>query len=379
MSLDEAATLAGITALRKTSKQDGLTPSQRLERIESGAIPISHAQFKALAKIYRRPEVTFFLPYPPKRENLLADFRTVESYYRSSDSPEFSALKRHILNLHKGLIDLATEEEMSPLPFVGSVRSDDSPAAIVAAIKDTLGPDPRSTQRINDEQDLFSAIREQAQNKGIFVILQGNLGSHHSNITLEEFRGISIANPLVPLIVVNPNDTLKARVFSLLHELCHIFLGITGVCNNGIATIVNSRQQERLCNAVAAEYLVPLDRINQFSFDDTTPQHIDAIAKTFKVSGLVVARRALDLGRITQDDYVRLSNIYIGRCLKAKAKAKSSKDGRGGPDPNVVAAFNLGNKLLSTVINAANSGKIGFSEASSLLRLPFSRLDKVYR
>jgi len=206
------------------------------------------------------------------------------------------------------------------------------------------------------------------------VVLAGNLGSHHSNVSLEEFRGICIADPVAPLIVINPNDTLRARIFSLLHEFCHILLGISGVFNDaGVTAVVHSRAHEKLCNAVAAEYLVPASQLCILAEGEISETDIKELAKKFRVSAFVIARRLLDLGRITKEEYERLTNIYIFQSRQTKARTSDA----GGPNANIIARSHLGNKLIQTVWGAATSGQIAFTDASTLLGISASRLDKV--
>ena len=358
LSLEEAADRANIKPLKPRGQKLGVTPAERLQSIEAGEQPLSSTLLKALAKAYRRPEITFFLPTPPHKEEFLVDFRTVDSKPNSADSPEFAALKRRIISLHKALKDIAEAEEEAPLAFVNSQTSNSSVSSVVAAIRSVLGPDPRKVSKIRNEAEFFKALRDQAQHAGIYVILLGDLGSHHSAISLEEFRGMCISDSLAPMIIINPNDTLKARVFSLLHEICHIFIGVTGYCNE---------------DAVAAEYLVPECELSEENIQEPLIQSIDKIAKKFKVSSIVIARRAKDINKITHTDYNYIVQKYIERARAFK------NDMRGGPDANTVMAFHLGKKLVSALMNATSSGYIGFNDVSSLLGISVARLEKVAR
>lgn len=374
LSLEEAADRANIKPLKPRGQKLGVTPAERLQSIEAGEQPLSSTLLKALAKAYRRPEITFFLPTPPHKEEFLVDFRTVDSKPNSADSPEFAALKRRIISLHKALKYIAEAEEEAPLAFVNSQTSNSSVSSVVAAIRSVLGPDPRKVSKIRNEAEFFKALRDQAQHAGIYVILLGDLGSHHSAISLEEFRGMCISDSLAPMIIINPNDTLKARVFSLLHEICHIFIGVTGYCNeDGMIKSHYDRAQETFCNAVAAEYLVPECELSEENIQEPLIQSIDKIAKKFKVSSIVIARRAKDINKITHTDYNYIVQKYIERARAFK------NDMRGGPDANTVMAFHLGKKLVSALMNATSSGYIGFNDVSSLLGISVARLEKVAR
>lgn len=372
LSLEEAASRAKIAELKPRGKSQGFTPWQRLASIEDGVHPVTPSLLKALAKAYCRPEVTFFLPFPPAKEEFLADFRTVDSRSHPRDSPEFAALKRHITSLHKGLRDIAEADGALPLSFVNSISPDVSIHDFVVRIKNVLGGDPREVSRSCDENGFFKALREQAQQVGIYVILLGDLGSYHSAVSVDEFRGICIADPLVPLIVINPYDALKARVFSLMHEICHIFLGLTGVSNDGgISISSHDRERERLCNAVAAEYLVPMEKMRLEHIGEPLFESLNEIAKKFKVSLVVIARRALESGKITGEDYG-----CIARLCRENARHRSSGQ-KGGPDANIVTRSHLGKKLISTVLNAVDNGYIDFSDASVMLGISIARLPKV--
>ena len=373
ISLEDAAALAKISAIKATSKTPALTPAERLQKIESGETSITATVFSALARIYRRPEITFFLPLPPRKEKLLADFRTLNSHIPYKDSPEFSALKRYIINLHKGLKDIVAENGGEPIPFVGSVSSNASVASVVARVHEILGEDPRRNS-VRNEDDFFNKLRERIQDAGVYVILAGNLGSHHSSVSMEEFRGICVADTVAPLIVINPNDTLRARIFSLLHEFCHVLLGISGIFNDaGVTAVTHGKAHEKLCNAVAAEYLVPAVQQVSLAESEISDIKIKELAKKFHVSEFVISRRLLDLNKITKEEYERLTNIYISKARQAKVHSGKT----GGPSANIIARSYLGNKLIQTVWGAAASGQIAFTDASTLLGISVSRLDKV--
>ena len=373
ISLEDAAALAKISAIKATSKTPALTPAERLQKIESGETSITATVFSALARIYRRPEITFFLPLPPRKEKLLADFRTLNSHIPYKDSPEFSALKRYIINLHKGLKDIVAENGGEPIPFVGSVSSNASVASVVARVHEILGEDPRRNS-VRNEDDFFNKLRERIQDAGVYVILAGNLGSHHSSVSMEEFRGICVADTVAPLIVINPNDTLRARIFSLLHEFCHVLLGISGIFNDaGVTAVTHGKAHEKLCNAVAAEYLVPAVQLVSLAESEISDIKIKELAKKFHVSEFVISRRLLDLNKITKEEYERLTNIYISKARQAKVHSGKT----GGPSANIIARSYLGNKLIQTVWGAAASGQIAFTDASTLLGISVSRLDKV--
>lgn len=382
LALDEAAERAGITSPRRRKGDErAVTPSERLQAWEEGQDVPSLAQLEAVAAAYRRPLITFFLPSPPAKQSRLADFRTIGGLASRQDSPEFAAFKRRLEARHTELREILILEGQQKLPFVGSARGVISPQPLIKLLRHALMFQFDEQKKLDDGDHVLRVLRERAQQIGIFVLVEGDLGSHHTAIAADEFRGIAIADSIAPLVVINANDTKAARLFTLIHELAHLWLGESGISNvnafeNSDACQIN-RQTERLCNLVAAEFLVPKsalnDAIQALNIGDVW-DIVDALAKDFKVSRDVIARRLLDCNHITSNDYETIANRLhaIWRSIKIKQKASG-----GGPNRNTLDRFRLGERMLQTVTSAAFDGKISLQEAARILRLPVSRFDKV--
>jgi len=373
--------LAKITSPKQRKNEPQVSPEQRLDAWEQGNEIPTLPQLEKLADVYRRPLITFFLKTPPAASNALADFRTIQGGHAVNDSPEFSALKRRIIALHRELVNLTKEEGKPINDFVGSMKDKSSIDEIVKAIRNKLRLSFEEQKKQNTETELLRLLRVKSQEVGIFVLMEGNLGSHHSNISPDEFRGISIADPLAPIIVINPNDAKAANVFTFVHELCHIWLGASGVSNlNALSTNHAHKKQEILCNAVAAEFLVPKQSISVIlkespSFEgEEMHSYIDRLAKQFKISGAVIGRRLADLGIISSTDYNGLLSFYKKRWEKQKEKTPKKE---GGPDRNRLDRYRLGDSVIRTITSAAYEGRISLQDASRMLNVPVSRFSKV--
>jgi Zn-dependent peptidase ImmA (M78 family) len=281
--------------------------------------------------------------------------------------------------IHRELKALAEDEGSLPLPFVGSLSVDAGVEAFIRAMRSKLSINFEDQRQQRNEDALLGYLRDLAHNAGIYVMLMGDMGSHHSKIDPEEFRGIAVADPIVPLIVINKYDAKPALLFTLIHELAHIWLGTSVISNfNGLAINDYQNNIEKFCNAVAAEFLVPEDQIKIAlkEQEDSLQQTVDALAKYFKVSGAVIGRRLLDAKFINSQEYGALFITYQKRWKHHKDKGKQS--GRG-PDSNVLAGYWLGQKTLYAFIQAANDGRITYQEAARVLNIPVSRFDKVMR
>ena len=362
LSLAEAAARAKIDYL----KQKNLDPADRLRLIEEGKLPINENILRHISNAYRLPEIVFFLSAPPQEDKSLIDFRTVGSNAPGIDTPEFAALKRRALNLHDALHDIALENGDEPVSFINSVSLPISGDALAAKIEEAFGPNPRETVRGTDGKQLFNALRDQAQERGVYICLMGDLGHHTSKVDADEFRGMVISDPIAPLVIINPNDTDKANVFSLVHEFAHLLLGVTGVSDAGDSR--HSKETERICNAAAAEYLLPAEACKKMLCLGADENDIRKMARHFKVSETATARRALDLGMIPSEMY---------HMIAQRAAAATKKSLSGKPDLNVVVKSRIGRKITQTMFDAAMNGIISFGTAASLLGLSISRLEKV--
>ena len=375
LSLRDAALRAGITPPRRKKGEPSLSPEDRLLAWEHGEETPTMAQLSDIAKAYRRPLVTFFLSEPPQHVSLLADFRTVQNA-APQESPEFSALKRRIFLLHRELCAIAKEENTPNLPFVGSCKVSDGVVKIVASLRQHLGMDTGIMEEVG-HGDFFTWLRDKAQQLGIYVVLMGDLGSHHTRIDPEEFRGIAIADAQVPLVVVNKNDAKAAMLFTLAHELAHLWLGASGVSNaNAFASVHDHKKDEVFCNAVAAEFLVPQDALQQAwpGHTDDLPQSVKLLSRKFRVSEEVIARRLADIGIVSAAEYSELLRMYQARWHKQKEKNKGTS---GGPDSNTLARYWLGHKTLTTLMRATNAGLITMQDAARTINMSASRFARV--
>ena len=379
LSLHDAAARAKVTPCRKR-KDKSLSAEGRLSAWEEGSEVPSLKQLENIALAYRRPLLTFFLAGPPKKTAEMFDFRTIgQASQPHKDSPEFSALRRRIVLMHQELRALALDAGNSKLEFVGSLTKETPIFDFVEKLRSSLGLNFETQRLIRNEDAMFGKLRDLAQHIGIFVVLEGNVGSYHSNVPPEEFRGIAFADELVPLIVVNPNDSKAAKVFTLVHELAHIWLGFSGVSNyNALGDNGSDKDCEKVCNSVAAEFLVPeVELRNKWKFvEGDLCLSVDLVAKFFKVSGAVVARRLLDMSIISAQDYSTLFAIYKARWEKFKEK-QALQD--GAPGPIFMAKYRLGIKTIHTFIAAAREGRIGLQDAARLMNLPVNRFEQVMR
>ena len=229
----------------------GMTAEDRLSKIEQGEADPTPALLRRMAKQYRRPILTFYLPKIPRESDVGQDFRTLPARNDPTNTL-LNALLRDIKArqaLTRELLE--DDEDAKPLGFIGSVNPTMNVEEVARIIARDIGFD-RSMFRASDSvETAFALLRSNAESLGIFVLLAGNLGSWQTAIDVEIFSGFALADNFAPFIVINDQDAKTAWSFTLLHELAHLWLGLSG-----ISGAVSPAGVERFCNDVAAAILV---------------------------------------------------------------------------------------------------------------------------
>src|SRR3546814_18835021 len=124
---------------------------------------------------------------------------------------------------------LGDEDEATPLPCIGSMSRENGVGPVVASMRQVLNLDLDEFRAQGSAEAVFALLRSRAEAAGIYVLLIGNLGSHHSAIDIDAFRGFALADPIAPFVVINDRDAKTAWSFTLLHEVAHLWIGATGV------------------------------------------------------------------------------------------------------------------------------------------------------
>lgn len=362
LSLEEAAAKVGINDAR------GVSGADRLGTLETDEGEVSRAVLLKMAKAYRRPLVSFYLSEPPRRGDRGEDFRTVPDRHTDCE-PLVDALVRDIRSRQAVVrAVLVDEDESKPLKFVGSMSRDDGIGAVLASIKQTLNFDLAEFRAQGSAESGFAMLRSRVEAAGVFVLLIGNLGSHHSAIDVEAFRGFALADSIAPFIVVNDQDAKSAWSFTLLHELAHLWLGSTGVSGGHIEGVT-----EQFCNDVASGFLLPHGELDQIEIGHGTSQAeasylISAFADERLISRSMVAYRLLRAGKIGTLMWRNLAEAFKTEWQHSRAAQRERARGLdGGPNYYIVRRHRLGAALLNFVARNMSEGVLTPTRASKLL------------
>ncbi|WP_298333113.1 XRE family transcriptional regulator [Asticcacaulis sp.] len=338
---------------------------------EEGSERLTFRQAEQYANAVHVPFGYLFLPVPPEEVLPIPDLRTLGDGPRPRFSLDFMDLLRDVLQKQAWYREHLIEIGAGRKVFVSRFGMN-SPTEVVAAdIRNTLriAPAQRSTQT---PEEYVTELSEASEAAGIWVMRTGYVGANtHRTFSVEEFRGFAIVDDYAPLVLINGRDAKAAQVFTLAHELAHIWVGQSGVSNPGLNT-PQSFDIERFCNAIAAEVLVPTgEMIPIWIQTEPVESNASRLSRIFKVSRIVVARRALDLSLITSESFFAFYQMEVRRWQSMKQS--------GGGDYYLNMPVKNGKQFTKAVINSAMSGNLLMREAGALLHMKPAQVKDLYR
>jgi Zn-dependent peptidase ImmA (M78 family) len=288
----------------------------KLEAWERGAAQPTLKQVEDFAKATHTPVGFLFLEEPPIETIPIPDFRTIRNRPIARPSPELLDMIYVCQQRQEWYRDFARGERISALAFVGSVNLESSVESTATIIRRALGFDVEQRRRIPTWTDALRHFIGQADEAGIMVMCSGVvLNNNYRPLDPEEFRGFALSDNVAPLVFINGADTRAAQMFTLAHELAHIWLGQSAVSDTQ-ASLVPDHQVERWCNKVAAELLVPLEVLKEeYDSDQSLRSELDCLARLFKVSTLVILRRIHDAGGLDKEEFWREYERELKRLL----------------------------------------------------------------
>jgi len=288
----------------------------KLELWEQGEAQPTLKQLEQFARATHTPVGYLFLPEPPVERVPIPDLRTVANRHLEHPSPDLLETVYICQQRQEWYRDYVRSVGETPHDFVGSARIDDAVVATAGLIRHALGFDLEERRQLPTWTEALRRFIDQADTLGVLVMVSGIVGNNtHRSLDPEEFRGFALSDEVAPLIFVNGADTKAAQMFTVAHELAHIWLGQSGVSDSQAAR-VPERGVERWCNQVAAELLVPIEVLRREYVPTATLQtEMDRLARRFKVSTLVVLRRIFDTGALTWDDFQRAYDEELERLL----------------------------------------------------------------
>ncbi len=322
-------------------------------------------QLEIFARTTHTPIGFLFLPEAPEEKLPLRDFRTTagESSRPSADLLDtVYAMQRRQQWLRQERID----SDAGTVDVVGSARLIDDPVAIGQEMRRMLGFENGWASRVSSWESAVSELRQAIERIGITVVINGVVGNNTSRkLDVREFRGFAVIDAHAPLIFVNGADSKSAQMFTLAHELAHVWLGSEGEGVSGFDGIFpGSGRIETFCDQAAAEFLVPAREMKEKwkEVRGASDPFVQA-ARFFKVSPVVAGRRAMDLRLVNRETFFQFYRDYTGQ------QQQREKGAGGGGDFYNNQNTRIGKPFALSVIHAALEGRLSFKEAYALTDL----------
>ena len=353
--------------LRWARERAGLTVDALEERFpkyeqwETGEVQPTLKQLERLAKRLYVPIGLLFLDKPPDEPLPIPDFRTMPGGARrpSPNLLDTIYLCQQRQEWYREYLKVLGE---GPLPYVGSAALESDPIEVAADIRKHLQFDIKERSQIPNWTEALRRFIAQAEAAGILVMSSGIVGSNsHRKLDPQEFRGFALVDDQVPVIFINAADTKAAQMFTLAHEIAHVWLGAGGVSDAQLVAFPDSNV-EQWCNQVAAELLVPLEAFRRmYRSDEPLRTELDRLARYFKVSTLVVLRRMYEVGKLSWEAFWRAYDDELTYLQKF------ARGGEGGGNFYYTLRSRVSGPFAEAVVISTLEGQTLFRDAYQLL------------
>ncbi|MGS3140745.1 ImmA/IrrE family metallo-endopeptidase [Aeromonas sanarellii] len=304
----------------------------------------------------------FFLPEPPALALPVPDFRTLRDEALREPSSALLDTLYLCQQRQDWYRDYARMHGLAALAFVGSARSEEAPQVVAQRMREQLQLSIEERRQLPTWTDALRQLIAKVEDAGVMVMVSGIVGSNsHRKLDVGEFRGFALADELAPLVFLNGADSKAAQMFTIAHELAHLWLGATGISDSE-AGQVPEQQTERWCNQVAAELLMPLEALRAaYQPGTSVPEEILRLAREFKVSTLVALRRLFDAGFI---DQAHLWRHY--RDEQARLRALEKRNSGGGDFYRTLGA-RTSKRFARAIVASTLEGQTLFQDAFRML------------
>jgi Zn-dependent peptidase ImmA (M78 family) len=355
--------------LRWARERVGLTEDALLKRFpqlpqwESAEKKPTLKQLEYFARTTHTPVGYLFLPEPPTIQLPIPDLRTPADQAIENPSPDLLDTIFICQERQDWYRDFARSYGEQRLPFVGSASMSSDIVVTASMMRDALHFDVDERRDMATWSEALRGFIDRADQLGVLISVSGIVGNNtHRKLDASEFRGFALADEYAPLVFINGADSKAAQMFTLAHELAHIWLGQSALSDSDRTTRVANRA-EIWCNSVAAELLVPKgifeEEIRGGAYDQA---ELPRLARRFKVSQLVILRRYRDLGKLKPDAFWNEYAIELDRLRSLAAST-------GGGNFYATEGVRVGRRFAKALVRSTLEGNTLYRDALRLLSI----------
>lgn len=334
----------------------------KLQEWETGEVQPTLKQLEAFAKAVHVPFGYLFLPAPPAEALPIPDFRTIGGRSVTRPSPNLLDTIYTCQERQSWYREYAQLAQLPPLSFVGALTTETSAVDAASQMTRLLDFDLDARRDCATWTEALRQFIAQAERIGVLVMVTGVvLNNNYRHLDPEEFRGFALSDDRAPLVFINGADTKAAQMFTLAHELAHLWLGSSALSDVSPASVTNHRV-ERWCNQVAAELLAPLAVVRlEIRTGEALDQTLARLARRFKVSSLVILRRLLDAGVLTRAEF---SSAYV---LEVERLKRLAAAGAGGGDFYLTTVARVSRRFARALVESTLEGRTLYRDAFRML------------
>jgi Zn-dependent peptidase ImmA (M78 family)/DNA-binding XRE family transcriptional regulator len=350
---------------------------EKLASWEAGEDLPTFRQAQHLAHALNIPFGFLYLSAPPLIQIPIPDLRTVTGHLPAEVSVEFSDLVNSVLLKQQWYRDYLEGEGRKPLSFVGRFDLHSSIEVVAEGIKKTIGINEELRRESVSWEDFLRKLIQKSEASGLLVLRSGIVESNTKRkLSVDEFRGFAISDDLAPLVFINVRDSKAAQIFTLIHELAHIWIGQSGISNPNFRKRSSQQKNkvEQFCNRVAAEVLIPkAEFLKNWRGQVSIEGNLRQLCVRFRVSTVAVLRQAFELDKISETQYLRHYQLEVQKWNEREA---ISAETNGGDFYATLRARN-GSVFTEAIVEAALEGRILKRDAARLLNVKIPTLLKV--
>lgn len=355
--------------LRWARERAGLDPDDLIRRFpkladwedEAAGVHPTLKQLEDFARATHAPIGYLFLPEPPVEQMPIPDFRTFADRPVRRPSPDLLDTIYICQQRQEWYRDFVQTNRGDPLGFIGTMTIDTDVVQAAAAMREALHFDVADRRDSPTWTEALRRFIERADALGVLVMVNGVVGSNnHRKLDPQEFRGFALSDNFAPLVFVNGTDTKSGQMFTLAHELAHLWLGQSALSNVEPVSAPIQRVED-WCNRVAAEFLVPLAAFREVYWhgEDLT-NALARLSRYFKVSTLVILRRIYDVDGLDREAFWQAYETEVQRLLALRPD-------RSGGDFYLTLGVRVGKRFARALVASTLEGQTLHRDAFRLL------------